>query len=156
MWYVHILRTSCSILSVTLCMMLCTYIILGGGIWRVKWRENCTDRRQYIAAACMHGGSGIYLYSDESTDDNESRSNIGNLSCVSYFADENENRLVYGMDWVPQRTISQESGEENLSQQNGDSKLSPLCTKESIKDSVLQVVTCSFYDNLVQAWSTNV
>ena len=88
----------------------------------------------YLGAASMHSGSGIYEIK------------IGNcgsdhadllIEVVDIQKDCNEERLVYGMDW-----LNGKGG--TITKTNND------CT--SNKKLLFEIATCSFYDNLIQIW----
>ncbi len=110
--------------------------VLGGGIWRVKWNLSNTARySDMIAVACMHGGSGIYRY-------DHGAGSPPHLAKIASYVDANESRLVYGIDWLYHSQVAHTMNEN-------------ACSTESA-DILLEVVTCSFYDNLVQTWSCKI
>lgn len=116
-------------------------------MWRLKWRPEREggalagdeESAMYLGAASMHGGSGIHkvdLGGGEVT-----------LTTVETQVDVNEDRLVYGMDWLGRDNRGGGVEEENT-----------VCgrveTKRSAESSLdYEIATCSFYDNLVQVWS---
>lgn len=120
-----------------------TSIDSGGGVWRLKWMPeiNCSTHHQlFLGAACMHNGSGIYEINPGSKLVESDMS----ITTVETLIDSNEERLVYGFDWL----IS--SGTEKSIDITEDLAKSQPCSIH------YEIVTCSFYDNLVQLWSNDI
>lgn len=92
------------------------------------WRIKWNRNAQncnYLAIASMQGGSGVYHWNEDT-----SQIEIIDLQC-----DDSSNRLIYGIDWI-----------ENSSKEE---------EREGEKSFDWSIVTCSFYDNLVQKWSSS-
>lgn len=96
----------------------------------------------YLGAASMHNGSGIYRIN---SNDAFSEDAALSISTVETQIDSNEGRLVYGMDWLPKQTIKkQDTIFENVE-----------ATANSLNQQLeYEIATCSFYDNMVQIWSS--
>jgi hypothetical protein len=113
----------------------------------MKWKPERAARDSdtavlYIGAASMHAGSGVHkidLASSLSKDHYDSSSKGDELSIMTVASqvDSNEQRLVYGIDWLKKNDTKEVEKEAN--------------SFEEISN--YDIVTCSFYDNLVQIWS---
>jgi diphthamide biosynthesis protein 7 len=97
----------------------------GGGVWRIKWKQTVDSQFDYLAVASMQAGSGIYRWD----------SHLQKLSVVNLQSDDSPNRLIYGIDWLSLRSHKE---------------MKDSCEKEI----EWSVVTCSFYDNLIQRWNS--
>jgi hypothetical protein len=136
-------------------------------VWRLKWHPH-QERADSLVAALMFGGWGVFhtnVCSNATDDENTflgSDSAIGNArnGFRSYQIYENgneDNRLVYGIDWLcsnQSSNIGINEGETpepdtdpqpSLRHRASDQAVSHSCHE----DTLFQVALCSFYDNKV-------
>jgi hypothetical protein len=111
----------------------------------------------YIGAASMHNGSGIHRVDCSGSGEDGGCS----ITTVETQVDSNDERLVYGMDWLKKGHAG-----ANDTRCVDKMRLSSSATDSAEKDFVLgdavaeeprldfEIATCSFYDNLVQIWSS--
>ena len=115
-----------------------------GGVWRIKWKclptardvdsvgNNDIGTNSYLGLACMHGGSAIYKINCSDSSEILTREEVISVQQDS----SNEERLVYGMDWLQ---LEANSSDE-------------VCGIDGTENIKWRVATCSFYDNAVQIW----
>ena len=121
-------------------------------MWRLKWKpqsgasasDSNGEQPLYLGAASMHNGSNIQrIDSNACTDDGALI-----MTTVETQIDCNEARLVYGMDWL------QEDATKPMGTQTVFENVEALENSSEIHQLEYEIATCSFYDNLVQIWSS--
>jgi hypothetical protein len=127
------------------------HVVSGGGVWRLKWKPESNEsddsninKPLYLGAASMHNGSGIHKIDSDSA---FSEDGALTMTTIESQIDSNEARLVYGMDWLPSDALAKEKQTvfENI-------EVASNISEHHYKH---EIATCSFYDNLVQIWSSS-
>lgn len=127
----------------------------------MKWRpESSADGNSlYLGAASMHNGSGIYRISnsDSGSASSEDTDSALTITTIATQIDSNEDRLVYGMDWLSSNVCKEK---QVTPEETRAGSASTIC-ENSVESAAghddpldYEIATCSFYDNLVQVWSS--
>ncbi|RZF48420.1 hypothetical protein LSTR_LSTR014232 [Laodelphax striatellus] len=98
----------------------------GGGVWRLKWHPTTKSiRKDYLLAACMHGGFKVIDCRD-----------VADINVVASFTEHES--LAYGADWC---YLPRSSNSSNLLDKF------PINSDSSGKMYSDIIATCSFYDH---------
>lgn len=106
---------------------------VGGGVWRIKWRQ--PDDAAAVAAggaggllalACMHGGAAVWRLDGDGD-------GVGALEEVASY--RGHQSMAYGIDWCECRGLAA-GGQED----------------ESTRRQLL-LASCSFYDHALHLWA---
>lgn len=125
----------------------------GGGVWRLKWQPRSSFVNEssslYLGAACMHNGAGVYKLDCNASAAGSGTGDDGDvedshhavaMTATCQNIDDNEDRLVYGMDWLNACSVGRRDEEEKES------------AAARSDEQAFRMVTCSFYDNMIQIW----
>jgi hypothetical protein len=123
------------------------YNKIGGGVWRIKWYSFKTINKNYeiLLTANMQGGSRLYqFFNDDNNNIIEDKLTEESINTNSLNLYENTKETVILVDQSHQETQL-------------DYGISLLdCFNESNKFLELKIVSCSFYDNLVNLWNVKI
>jgi hypothetical protein len=104
-------------------------------VWRTKWGI-VGDKSSFLFLSCMQAGSAIVEY-DSTSGACELKVKQTDISC--------ENHLAYGIALIDFNT---HHSQDNVSE-------IPLSVPHDVHRGSVTMATCSFYDNLVQVWTSN-